>query len=121
MVGEFFVYLKDMFSSLIVSPIDPILVRSIHTLNASFNKETLIKVGGWLPGFDFREDSEMCNRLNRSCPSKKILYTKKAIIIHKHRTSFWHFLKQTYYRSESTLKCYIADNKICQRKWNRLS
>lgn len=112
LLSRFFVYLKDMFSPLIDCDTDPIPVRSIYTLNASFNKEILIKAGGWLSGFDFREDSEMCDRLNRLFPSQKILFTKYAIITHKHRTSFWHFLKQTYKRSESTLKCYIKDKKI---------
>lgn len=109
---RFLVYLKDMFSPLIAGSTDPIQVRSIYTLNASFNKEILMKAGGWVRGFDFREDSEMCDRLNRLFPSQKILFTKKAIITHKHRTSFWHFFKQTYSRSESTLKCYIKDKKI---------
>ena len=109
---RFFVYLKDMFSPLIFCDTDPIPVRSIYTLNASFKKEVLIKAGGWVRGFDFKEDSEMCDRLNRLFPSQKILFTKKAVITHKHRTSFWHFFKQTYSRSESTLKCYIKDKKI---------
>lgn len=109
---RFFVYLKDMFSPLIDCDTDPIPVRSIYTLNASFKKEVLTKAGGWVSGFDFREDLEMCDRLYRLFPSQKILFTKKAIITHKHRTSFWHFLKQTYTRSESTLKCYIKDQKI---------
>jgi glycosyltransferase involved in cell wall biosynthesis len=109
---RFFVYLKDMFSPLIVSGTDPLPVRSIYTLNASYVKEFLVKAGGWLPGFDFREDAEMCDRLNRLFPTEKILYTKKAVITHKHRTSFFHFLKQTYFRSESTARCYIEDRKI---------
>jgi hypothetical protein len=54
----------------------------------------------------------MCNRLNRLFPDQKILYTNKAIIIHKHRTSLWRFIKQIYFRSENTLKCYILDKKI---------
>lgn len=109
---RFFVYLKDMFSPLTDCDTDPIPVRSIYTLNASFKKEILIKAGGWVPGFNFREDLEMCDRLNRLFPSQGIFFTKKAIITHKHRTSFRHFLKQTYTRSESTLKCYIKDKKV---------
>ncbi|OGM10691.1 hypothetical protein A2Z22_05285 [Candidatus Woesebacteria bacterium RBG_16_34_12] len=109
---RFFVYLKDMSSPLINSGADTMPVQSIYTLNASFKKEIIKKAGGWVLGFNFREDQEMCDRLNRLFPSQKILFTKKAIITHKHRTSFCHFLKQTYTRSESTLKCYIKDKKI---------
>lgn len=109
---RFFVYLKDMFFSLLTSEIDPIPVLSIYTLNASFKKEALVRAGGWMPGFDFREDSEMSNRLNRLFPSQKILFTKNAIITHKHRTSFWYFLKQTYARGGSTLKYYSKGKKI---------
>jgi len=111
-VNRFFVYLKDMFSPLIISNIDPIPVLSIYTLNASFKKKILNRAGGWIAGFDFREDSEMCDRLNRLFPDKKILFTRNAIITHKHRVSFRHFLKQTFTRSENTLKYYVKDNKI---------
>lgn len=109
---RFFVYLKDMFSPLILSHTDPSLVGGIYTANASFKKEILKKAGGWATEFNSSEDLEMCDRLKKMFPSQKILFTKNAAIMHKHETSFWHLLKKTYYRSENTLRCYIKNNKI---------
>jgi len=109
---RFFIYMKNMFSPLIFIPIDPIPVSNIYTANASFKKEFLKKAGGWAIELNSSEDSEMCNRLKKLFPNQKILFTKKSIITHRHFTSLWPFLRQTYLRSADTLRCYIKDNKI---------
>jgi glycosyltransferase involved in cell wall biosynthesis len=109
---RFYIYLKDMFWPITTNQKDPIQVGSIYTLNASFIKKILEEAGEWEEGFDFREDQEMSDRLNKKFKNKKILFTKKAVVIHKHRTSFFYFLKQTFKRSENTLKCYLNYNKI---------
>ena len=109
---RFYIYLKDMFWPITTNQKDPIQVGSIYTLNASFIKKILEEAGEWEEGFDFREDQEMSDRLNKKFKNKKILFTKKAVVIHKHRTSFFYFLKQTFIRSENTLKCYLKYNKI---------
>jgi glycosyltransferase involved in cell wall biosynthesis len=109
---RFYIYLKDMFWPITTNQKDPIQVGSIYTLNASFIKKILEEAGEWEDGFDFREDQEMSDRLNKKFKNKKILFTKKAVVIHKHRTSFFYFLKQTFIRSENTLKCYLKYNKV---------
>jgi glycosyltransferase involved in cell wall biosynthesis len=109
---RFYIYLKDMFWPITTTQKDPIQVGSIYTLNASFIKKILEEAGEWKEGFDFREDQEMSDRLNKKFKNKKILFTKKAVVIHKHRTSFFYFLKQTFIRSENTLKCYLNYHKI---------
>lgn len=109
---RFYIYLKDMFWPITTNQKDPIQVGSIYTLNASFIKKILEEAGEWEDGFDFQEDQEMSDRLNKKYKNKKILFTKKAVVIHKHRTSFFYFLKQTFIRSENTLKCYLKYNKI---------
>ncbi len=109
---RFYIYLKDMFWPITTNQKDPIQVGSIYTLNASFIKKILEEAGEWEEGLDFQEDQEMNDRLNKKFKNKKILFTKKAVVIHKHRTSFFYFLKQTFIRSENTLKCYLKYNKI---------
>ena len=109
---RFYIYLKEMFWPITTTQKDPIQVGSIYTLNASFIKKILEDAGGWEEGLDFREDSEMCDRLNKKFKNNEILFTKKAVVVHKHRTSFFYFLKQTFKRSENTLKCYLKYNKI---------
>jgi len=109
---RFYIYLKDMFWPITTTQKDPIQVGSIYTLNASFLKIILEEAGGWVEGLDFREDLEMSDRLNKKFKNRKILFTKEAVVIHKHRTSFFYFLKQTFIRSENTLKCYLIYNKI---------
>ena len=109
---RFSIYLKDMFLPITTTKEDPIQVHSIYTLNASFKKKVLKEAGGWEKGVDFREDAEMCDKLNQKFSNNRILFTKKAVVIHKHRTSFFYFLKQTFMRSESTLKNYLKYNKI---------
>ena len=109
---RFYIYLKDMFVPITTNQKNPIQVGSISTLNASYIKKILEEAGEWEEDFDFREDQEMNDRLNEKFKNKKILFTKKAVVIHKHRTSFFYFLKQTFKRSENTLKCYLKYNKI---------
>jgi glycosyltransferase involved in cell wall biosynthesis len=109
---RFYIYLKDMFWQITTNEKNPIQVGSIYTLNASFIKKILEEAGEWEEDLNSSEDSEMCEKFNKKFKNKKILFTKKAVVIHKHRTSFIYFLKQTFKRSEDTLKCYLKYNKI---------
>ena len=109
---RFYIYLKDMFWPITITQKDPVQVSSIYTGNASFRKKILKEVGEWEEDLNSSEDSEMCEKLNKKFKNKKILFTKKAVVIHKHQTSFFYFLKQTFKRSENTLKYYLKYNKI---------
>jgi len=109
---RFFVYLKYMFYPLVLRSTSPVMVSNVYTANASFKKEYLERAGGWAIELNSSEDSEMCNRLKKMFPNQKILFTKKSVISHRHFTSLWPFLRQTYLRSADTLRCYIKDNKI---------
>ena len=109
---RFYIYLKDMFWPITTNKKDPIQVGSIYTSNASFIKKILEEAGEWEEDFHSSEDLEMCEKLNKKFKNKKILFTKKAVVILKHQKSFFCILKQTFRRSEDTLKCYLKYNKI---------
>jgi hypothetical protein len=101
-----------MFWPITTTQKDPIQVSSIYAANASFKTKVLKEVGEWEEDLNSSEDSEMCEKLNKKFKNKKILFTKKAVVIHKHQTSFFYFLKQIFKRSEDTLKCYRKYNQI---------
>ncbi len=109
---RFYIYLKDMFWPITTNQNDPVQVTDIYTGNASFRKRVLKEAGEWEEDLNSSEDLEMCEKLNEKFKNKKILFTKKAVVIHKHQTSFFYFLKQTFKRSEDILKCYLKYNKI---------
>ena len=109
---RFLVYLKDMFFpfNTICSPL--VEVYAIYTLNASFRKNILKQIGGWDEDLKFGGDTEICMRIHEKLIGKKILFTNKAQIIHKHRTSFFKFLKDIFLRNGDRIKYYLKYRKI---------
>jgi glycosyltransferase involved in cell wall biosynthesis len=108
---RFLIYLKDMFKPVAMQG-GIIQVQNIYTGNASFRKKDLEHIGGFDEKLKTSEDTDVCTRLNMKFRNKKIVFTNKSIILHKHHTSFFCFLKQTFMRSTKTLQHYLKHNKI---------
>jgi len=109
---RFLIYLKNMFNPVSKKKGKIIQVQDICTLNACFNKRDIEGIGGFDEELKTSEDTDLCTRLNNRFKNKKIVFTNKAIILHKHRSSLTNLLKQTYFRSENTLKLYFKHKKF---------
>jgi glycosyltransferase involved in cell wall biosynthesis len=105
-IRRFFVYLKDMQKPIITNN-KVIPVQSIYLANASFRKRALIAVGGFDELLKSSEDTDLSTRLRQKFSSQQIVFNNIAIVLHRHHTSFMNMLKQTFFRSESTLRFYI--------------
>lgn len=108
---RFLIYLKDMFKP-IATQEGIIQVQNIYTLNASFKKKALDYIGGFDKDLKTSEDTDVCTRLYMEFRNKKIVFTNKAIILHKHQTSYFRFLEETFKRSTNTLQHYLKHNKV---------
>ena len=111
-LDRFLRYLKDMFFPVTFTSNSLTEVYAIATLNASFRKNILKQIGGWDDDLKFGGDTEICTRIHEKLIGKKILCTNKAKIFHKHRTSFFKFLKDIFLRNEDRLKYYQKYKKI---------
>lgn len=109
---RFLVYLKDMFFPVTATSNPLIEVYTIYTSNASFRKNILEQIGGWDEDLKFGGDTEICLRIHKKLVGKKILFTNKAKIIHKHHTSFIKFLKDIFLRNGDRIKYYLKYKKI---------
>jgi glycosyltransferase involved in cell wall biosynthesis len=111
-IYRFYVYLIDMFSPVSSSNKPYMEVSAIYTLNASFRKSILVRLGGWDENLKFGGDTEMSMRIHEKLIGKKIIFTRKAKIIHKHRVSFIKFLKDMLVRNSYRIKYYLKYKKI---------
>lgn len=110
-IYRFIIYLKDMLMP-VTSKDDTIHVVAIYTLNASFKKTVLNRIGGFDINLLTSEDTDLCTRINNEFKKKKLVFNKKAIIFHKYRSSFLKYLKQIFERSKFTYKYYLKSKKI---------
>jgi glycosyltransferase involved in cell wall biosynthesis len=104
--ARFFIYLKHMDNPINSKEKKIIQVHDIYTLNASFKIKFLKKIKGFDENLQTSEDSDICRRLNLKFRDKKLVFNSNAIVSHKHRTSFFRFFKQNFFRSINVSKFY---------------
>ena len=96
LIHRFLTYLKYMIFPIHEAKDEVTEVFEIYGANSSFRKEAIEKVGYFDERFRFGEDSDICIRMYREFPTKKILFAKKAISLHKHCSSLSDLLKQRF-------------------------
>lgn len=86
-------------------------VHEIYGANCSFVRQRLLDIGGYDENFKVAEDAEICHRLGKTYPDKKILFSKSASVAHKHYTSLALYIKVTFKRASKNFDFTAKKNK----------
>lgn len=110
-IKRFVTYVHENIKSSISTTNDVIPVAEIYTANAAFLKSAVKSVGGFDTALLSSEDSDLCRRLNKMFPNKKIVYNPRAKVYHKDPITFPQLLIKNYNRSKHLLSVYKKESK----------
>lgn len=91
---------------------DILSVNEIYGANSSFRRDILMSISGYDDAFETAEDTEICHRLKKNYPHKKIIYSKKAVVRHKHYTSMKFYLNNTMSRAGKFVDLIISSKRM---------
>lgn len=90
---------------------DTFPITELCGANCSFRREYILAVKGFTPELTTSEDTEICKKMISAFPDKKIVYTKKAIVAHKHYTTFKRFYGNEFTRAKNTFSVQSEEIK----------
>ncbi len=98
-LDRFVTYLRQMLRPLHTTLQSGDAVHDVYTLNAAYRTELLRAIGGFDEQLRASEDTDVSARLHATYPDKQLIFVPEAQILHRHRTQFWPWVKQTFVRS----------------------
>lgn len=89
----------------------PLPVEVTYGANCSFLRSAMEKVGGYNISFTSSEDTDISQRIIQEFPDKKVVLETRAVVRHKHHTSFKVLSRMRYDRAEDIYNV-IQDNEL---------
>lgn len=86
-------------------------IKELCGANCSFRRDKALAVGGYDETLMTSEDTKIAKDMLEQFPQGKIVYTKSAVVAHKHHTSFFKYMKNEFVRAKNTFKVFQQEVK----------